>query len=596
MVAKVLDVKSERGMGWSGITWDVPVGEGKMKRVVSKSSGFVRGGDVLAIMGPSGCGKTSLLDILANRKKPSADLTGWTCFTDSDSDNGGMFFNYVPQEDSLLGSFTVEETLVYAHSLGPDHAATPEVSQSEISKVITLLGLDVCKDTKVGDIFSKGISGGQKRRLSLAVALLSGPKGLLLDEPTSGLDSASALGVLKALRGIATTYNIPIVATIHQPSSDMWNLFTKVLLLSKGETIYFGPSDAAMEHFKKNGYPCPQFSNPADFFLSLINQDFEGHGDIPKLVSAFEGSTLNKELQNTLTTGKAEKDANGGNSCGLVMVRKGPSPLSQFMVLLKRNLVYSARNPGVILIRLVMYSMLAIMMGMMFWDNGSKTDDAAIQARVSALFFVFAFMVFMSISVLPFYIMDKSVYDRERMNRDYQLMPFVGAQFISTIPGIFLIALASAGITVGMMSLNGFPIFLTLLFMSLLIAEGFMSVVALMVPQFIIGIALAAGVYGMFMLCEGFFQIRTEIPAYLVWIYYTGFHTYSFRSAMYNEFHDAGAFSDAVSPNMASGDDVLAYYDMDDVDITSDIMVLLANIVIFQVIVYILTSYSMGQR
>jgi ABC-type multidrug transport system ATPase subunit len=222
--------------------------------------------------GPSGCGKTSLLDILANRKKQSSDLSGWTCFTDADSTDNGLFFNYVPQEDSLLGSFTVTETLQYAFALGPKHAAPAEGAQDEIANVISLLGLDVCKDTKVGDIFSKGISGGQKRRLSLAVALLSGPKGLLLDEPTSGLDSASALGVLKALRGIAITYDIPIVATIHQPSSEMWNLFTKVCLLSKGELVYFGPSQASMAHFAYHGHPCPQFSNPADFFLGLINQ------------------------------------------------------------------------------------------------------------------------------------------------------------------------------------------------------------------------------------------------------------------------------------------------------------------------------------
>jgi hypothetical protein len=312
-------------------------------------------------------------------------------------------------------------------------------------------------------------------------------------------------------------------------------------------------------------------------------------------VANFESSDLNKELTTTLAEGKSKMGTHG-QSCGLVQSREGPPSHVQFWVLLKRNLLYSARNPGVILIRLVMYSMLAVLMGLMFWDNGNKTTDAAIQARVSSLFFVFAFMVFMSISVLPFYIQDKSVYDRERMNRDYELLPFVSAQFISTVPGIFLIALAASGIVVGMMSLSGFPMFLTLLFMSLLIAEGFMSLVALIVPQFIIGIALAAGVYGMFMLCEGFFQIKSEIPDYLVWIYYTGFHTYAFRAAMHNEFHDEGDFEDARSPQMASGDAVLKYYDMDGVDMTKDIMVLLGYIAVFQCLVYYVTSRNMGQR
>ena len=309
----------------------------------------------------------------------------------------------------------------------------------------------------------------------------------------------------------------------------------------------------------------------------------------------FACSDLNKNLIKTLTEGKSKMSTHG-QSCGLVISREGPAAKAQFWVLLKRNLLYSARNPGVIFIRLVMYSMLAVLMGLMFWDNGNKTTDTAIQARVSSLFFVFAFMVFMSISVLPFYIQDKAVYDRERMNRDYELLPFVTAQFISTVPGIFLIALAASGIVVGMMSLGGFPMYLMLLFMSLLIAEGFMSLVALIVPQFIIGIALAAGVYGMFMLCEGFFQIKSEIPDYLVWIYYAGFHTYAFRAAMHNEFHDEGDFEDALSPNMASGEAVLEYYDMDDVDMTNDIMVLLGYVAAFQCLVYYVTSRNMGQR
>jgi hypothetical protein len=416
----------------------------------------------------------------------------------------------------------------------------------------------------------------------------------LLDEPTSGLDSAAALGVLKALRGISTTFDIPIVATIHQPSSEMWNLFTILLLLSHGETIYFGPSDMAIKHFSENGHTCPQYSNPADYFLSLINLDFEGHYNLPQLVLAFKNSGFNKELQTKLST-VHENMRNGSDGCGSVIDRAGPPLLTQFYVLLKRNFLYSARNPGIIIVRLIMYALLAIMVGVMFWDNANKSDDTAIQARISTIFFVYAFMVFMSISVLPFYIMDKAVYNRERMNNDYHLFPFVVAQFISTVPGIFLIALTSC-ITVAMMGLNGFPIFLANLFMCLLIAEGFMSVAALLVPQFIIGIALATGVYSAFMLCQGFFQIFRDIPPVLVWVYYIGFHTYSFRSAMFNEFNDAGAFSDTLNPHYASGAAVLEYYDMSNVNITSDFMVLITNIVFFQVLVYGLTSLNLGQR
>jgi ABC-type multidrug transport system ATPase subunit len=588
-----MSATSKRGIGWSDITWTVDKKKTQFK-ILSECSGYVHGGDVLAIMGPSGCGKTSLLDILSGRTR-RGNMRGWMCFNDSSSPDGSLFLNYVPQEDSLLGSFTVAETLQFAFSLGPRYKLDETSTKKFVDETIQLLGLDVCRDTIVGDVFSKGISGGQKRRLSLGVALLSEPKGLLLDEPTSGLDSASALGIVKVLRSIGQKYDIPICTTIHQPSSEIWHLFTKVCLLSKGRVIYFGDTANTIEYFNSLGYPCPAYSNPADFFLSLINQDFEGHADIAHLEEMFRKSSGYQNTQEILTSGKMAKER-GSISCQLKQVRDGPSTVYQFWQLLKRNLIYSSRNPGVIIIRLIMYSMLSVMMGLMFFNNGNKSDDAAIQARVSAIFFIFAFMVFMSISVLPFYIMDKATYDRERMNNDYQLLPFVLAQFVSTIPGIFLISLAASAIVVPMMALNNFPVFLSLLFLSLLVAEGFMAVVALIVPQFIIGIAMAAGVYGMFMLCEGFFQIKSEIPDYLIWIYYTGFHTYSFRSAMYTEFHDDGTFDDAISPTLNSGDAVLNSYDMSDVNVGHDVAVLLANVIGFQIIFALLVYYKGSSR
>ena len=270
------------------------------------------------------------------------------------------------------------------------------------------LGLDVCADTRVGDVFIKGLSGGQKRRLSLGLALISKPSILLLDEPTSGLDAASAFGIMKYLSELAVEKNLAVIATIHQPSTEIWDKFDNLCLLSAGELVYFGSAKDTLPYFGSVGYQCPQFANPADYFLTLINMDFEGHADVPYLVSTYKNSVLKQSvlkeighdnmdtLKSPMRLGFCSDDTATTNSA-----------LWHFVVLTHRNFLNTIRNPGVILVRLVMYCMLSIMLGGMFYKNGDMTTDKAIFARLASIFFVFAFMIFMSIAVIPFYMWDR---------------------------------------------------------------------------------------------------------------------------------------------------------------------------------------------
>ena len=276
-----------------------------------------------------------------------------------------------------------------------------------VNTLISDLGLDVCADTRVGDVFVKGLSGGQKRRLSLGLALISKPAMILLDEPTSGLDAASAFGIMKYLSDLAVQKNIAVVATIHQPSTEIWDKFDNLCLLSAGDLIYFGRAKESINYFGNIGYICPQYSNPADYFLTLVNTDFEGHADVTELVSTFNNSQLKANILKDI----------GHDKLGSLQARIKPgwgfdttnpnSVLWHFVVLTHRNFLNTFRNPGVILVRLIMYVMLGIMIGGMFWKNGDDSSDKAIFARLACLFFVFAFMVFMSIAVLPFYMWDR---------------------------------------------------------------------------------------------------------------------------------------------------------------------------------------------
>lgn len=150
------------------------------------------------------------------------------------------------QEDVLLGTLTVRETITYSAHLRLPSTMTEEAIRSHVEGTILELGLQDCADTLIGNWHLRGISGGEKKRLSIALEILTRPRLLFLDEPTSGLDSASAFFVIQTLRNIAGDGRT-VISSIHQPSSEVFALFDDLFLLSSGETVYFGEAKSAVE-------------------------------------------------------------------------------------------------------------------------------------------------------------------------------------------------------------------------------------------------------------------------------------------------------------------------------------------------------------
>ena len=156
------------------------------------------------------------------------------------------FQAYVTQEDVLLGTLTVKETITYSAHLRLPNKTTKEELESIVEGTIIEMGLQDCADTLVGNWHLRGLSGGEKKRLSIALEILTRPRLLFLDEPTSGLDSALAFFVVLTLRNIARDGRT-IISSIHQPSSEVFALFDDLFLLSSGETVYFGEAKMAVE-------------------------------------------------------------------------------------------------------------------------------------------------------------------------------------------------------------------------------------------------------------------------------------------------------------------------------------------------------------
>ena len=213
-----------------------------------------------------------------------------------------------------------------------------------------------------------------------------------------------------------------------------------------------------------------------------------------------------------------------------------------------------------------MYVMLCLMIGLMYVGLGDELDYSGINSRTSMLFFCAAFLVFMSVAVLPFFMMERPTFLRERTNGAYGVGAWVLANFLCSLPGLALISILSTVCVVPLAGLNGFGVFFAALLCSLIAAEGFMNLIGAISPHYIIGIALGAGVYGFFMLCEGALKVQDDIPPWFIWVHHIGFHTYSYRVFMYNEFHTIKQF-DAGAP-FASGMELLKFYSFDTVDVS----------------------------
>uniref|UniRef100_G3P948 ATP-binding cassette sub-family G member 8 n=1 Tax=Gasterosteus aculeatus aculeatus TaxID=481459 RepID=G3P948_GASAC len=253
------------------LPWEI---KGNKQTAINRLSLRVRSGQMLAVIGSSGCGKTSLLDILTCRDEGGARTSGHVLINGKPNTPQLVKKNiaHVRQDDRLLPHLTVRETLAFVARLRlPTHFSQAQRDQ-RVDDVIAELRLRQCAHTRVGNDHVRGVSGGERRRVSIAVQLLWNPGILILDEPTSGLDSFTAHNLVITLSRLARGNRL-VLLSVHQPRSDIFQLFDLVVLLSSGSAVYCGPARDMVHYFTALGYPCPRYCNPSDFYVDLISID-----------------------------------------------------------------------------------------------------------------------------------------------------------------------------------------------------------------------------------------------------------------------------------------------------------------------------------
>ena len=389
------------------------------------------------IMGPSGSGKTSLLNLMARRLHNSLFTSYQT--------TGDMLINgavpsesviqsicaYVCQDDdALLPYLSVRENLRFAAGLRlPTHFTKIEKIQRAES-VLLKMGLRDCADTLVGSELVKGISGGEKRRVTIAIQILTDPGVLLLDEPTSGLDAFTASSIMDVLRGLAQEGRT-LILTIHQSRSDLFEHFGHVLLLARGGCpVYAGAGSLMLEHFASLGHPCPPATNPADFALDLITVDLQES----------RREEASREMVRSLITSWTDTSSFIHRAASRIATpaelgsfARSVTPFrTAFPLLLHRSFINFRRNPPSIIARTTQVGGYAVILTLFFAPL--KSDYISIQTRLgflqefAALYFV---GMLQNVAVYPD---EKAVFYREHDDGAYPVSAFFLQYTLAEIP------------------------------------------------------------------------------------------------------------------------------------------------------------------
>ncbi|EFJ19130.1 ATP-binding cassette transporter [Selaginella moellendorffii] len=560
------------------VAWkDLSVSASNGRVLLESMCGYAQSGQITAIMGPSGSGKSTLLDALAGRLAKNARREG-SIFV-----NGNLQTNmrhgtaaYVKQEDVLLGTLTVLETITYSAQLRLPHSLPRSQKMEMVESVITEMGLGDCKHTVVGGWFSHGLSGGEKRRVSIALEILTQPSLLFMDEPTSGLDSASAFYVIKTIKNLATSKRT-VIMSIHQPSSEVFEQFDNLCLLSQGALVYFGDAMEASTFFESAGFPCPLQRNPSDHYLRVINSDFDNvqnkfKEDIEtqEKVPASEAiKVLTNTFQNLhLRSLHTKVDILCVTKVNLLdSLCDTPGVLHQLSTLTRRSFINMTRDIGYYWLRIFVYFMLSIVIGSIYFNVGTKYNSIA--ARIGCMAFIGKFLTFMSIGGFPSFIEEIKVFNHEKQNGYYGPIVFTLANTLSSIPYLLLISLISTSVFYNMVKLHPgfdhFIFFVLNLFASVSVVESLMMCVASIVPNFLMGIITGSGILGLFMLVDGFFKLANELPKGF-WKYpmhYIAFQTYLLQGLYENDFQGLEFDNNDIFGGKLSGTTILKQYQVD---------------------------------
>ncbi|XP_031260882.1 ABC transporter G family member 7 isoform X1 [Pistacia vera] len=531
---------------WRNITCSLSDKSSKSVRFLLKDvSGEAKPGRLLAIMGPSGSGKTTLLNVLAGQimSSPRLHLSGLLEVNGRPSSNKAYKFAFVRQEDLFFSQLTVRETLSLAAELQFPEISSVEERDEYVNGLLFKLGLVSCADSNVGDAKVRGISGGEKKRLSLACELIASPSVIFADEPTTGLDAFQAEKVMETLRQLAQDGHT-VICSIHQPRGSVYSKFDDIVLLTEGALVYAGPAhNEPLAYFSKFGYRCPDHVNPAEFLADLISIDYSSSESvytsqkrIDALVEAFSQQSLTILYATPLN--RREDSKNFKKLRKKTTVKKG-GWWRQFWLLLRRAWMQASRDGPTNKVRARMSVASAIIFGSVFWKMGrsqTSIQDRMGLLQVAAINTAMAALT-KTVGVFP---KERAIVDRERAKGSYGLGPYLLSKLIAEIPVGAAFPLMFGAVLYPMArlhpSLSRFGRFCGIVTVESFAASAMGLTVGAMVPTTEAAMAVGPSLMTVFIVFGGYYVNAENTPIIFRWIPRVSLIRWAFQGLCINEF------------------------------------------------------------
>ncbi|XP_054058071.1 broad substrate specificity ATP-binding cassette transporter ABCG2 isoform X2 [Rissa tridactyla] len=541
------------------------------KEVLRNVNGIMRPG-LNAILGPTGSGKSSLLDILAARKDPRG-LSGDILINGAPQPaNFKCTSGYVVQDDVVMGTLTVRENLKFSAALRLPKSVKEQEKNARVNQIINELGLSKVADSKVGTQFTRGVSGGERKRTNIGMELITDPAILFLDEPTTGLDASTANAVLLLLKRMSKQGKT-IIFSIHQPRYSIFRLFDNLTLLAAGRVLYHGPAQNAIEYFQSIGYQCEPYNNPADFFLDVIN------GDSTAVAMSKSEETNNTAEERTgydttLAEMLAEKYSNsayyqetkaalenislGNNKKTKAVFRQityANSFLHQLKWVSRRTFKNLVGNPQASIAQVCVTALLGLVVGAIFF--GLKEDSTGLQNRVGAMFFLTTNQCFSSISAIELFVVEKKIFIHEYISGYYRTsVYFISKLMADLIPMRTIPSIIFTCIIYFMLGLKPtVEAFFTMMFTLMMVSYTATSMsLAIAAGQSVVAVAnLLMTITFVFMIIfSGLLVNLTSVMSWLSWLQYFSIPRYGMTALQINELSGLNFCSSGNSTNLIS--------------------------------------------
>lgn len=520
------------------VTYSVKQGRKEVKPIIHGVSGEFRSGELVAVLGPSGAGKSTLINILAGYRTKDA---GGQVLVNGVERNLRQFRKmscYIMQDDVLLPHLNVMESMMVSANLHLRECLSHEDKERVINEILLNLGLTEAANTRLSEI-----SGGQRKRLSIALELVNNPPVIFLDEPTSGLDSSSAYQCIGLMRTLAHGGRT-VICTVHQPSAKLFEMFDKLYILTEGNCLFHGSVSELLPYLCSEGLVCPKYHNPADYIIEVASGEY-GDNVIPSLVKAWkareESMTQKKSLTNSTSCSYDSRNMvvsmlpNCNVKTSTDSIIHAASQTTQFMVLLKRSAQSIFRDRVFTHLRFVSIASVGVLIGLLY--HGIGNDGNKVFNNTGCLFFSLLFLMFTSLmpTVLTFP-MEKLVFTREHLNNWYSLKSYYLAKTMADVPFQILFPVIYCTIVYFMTDQPNeglrYTQFLSVTILTCLVAQSIGLLIGTVAPSLPTAVYVAPVTGIPVLLFSGFFVNFDTIPKYMQWLTYVSYARYSWEGTV----------------------------------------------------------------